>query len=278
MNRVCVWWSVAVATAGLGVAGAAEDAPPPPPYDAVSYMALPSGGPPVPAAFTISPAEVQSAIAKGQTAVEKRHDWTGLCEPYVKMPHWSSGKKKGTIHESKVWCQSLGGTPVALTAYDAAKAHRELALPSGVAEHGAEISSIAFVIRLVSAPFKPLLCWKPNRLGDADDVEPDDYFLSDDKGNQAHFTFDCILIPMFVRKIKFESPVGYDFPGTVTVGDDEIEVREERRYTTTYRVRFPVRNPDGTSIFAPDAKKLILRIVTPNGDQTAEFDLPAKGR
>ena len=253
-------------------------------------------------AFRLTPEDVASAMRCGQEAARRGKKLDYLLADYKRMPQWVRGKA-GRVHESAVWCYSLGGLPVSLETYRAACEYTTPNIPEGVRTEGTSVSTLEFRVVLESAPRLAKYRWQRDRLADEEDVKVRKFVLSDDKGSNYEaeegsasgsessgiMTFSGVSVIPHTEDTTSRATAtgsvygsgGYAY-GSATAYGTSTSTRyayipwseSHPYYQAKYSARFSLFGKDGRPRITQDVREITLRIVTENGEQDVTYTLP----
>lgn len=259
---------------------------------------------PVNAAFVLSPDIVKAAVARGEYLAKKGKKWADVLSDFRETPKWVRGKG-GKAASSRVWCLSLGATPVIALSYNAATRYEANPVSEKIRREGVTVPTIDFQVWLESKPKIGRWKWSKSRNADEDDVRATKFVLSDDKGNNfeaqpgatvgddasgvMHFSGTAVVphssettsqssatASAYGSNGAWASGSGTAYGTSRTTWNEYHPWTADRPYyASRYFVSFSNFDDNGRPIIGPDVRKITLRIITPNGEQDVQFDLKA---
>lgn len=256
-------------------------------------------------AFVLSPGDVEAAIKRGEDTAKKGQKLQSLTDKYSRKPHWVRGKK-GTVHESRVWCSSLDGTGISLESYRAASKYETLRIPDFLRKSGGHLNTLDFEVVLTSAPKLPQVAqngivWSGFKAADEADVRVEKFVLSDDRDHffeanegatsgtdsSGSVTESGIsAIPKYTEVTNANVSVSanaygtgghsyaqaYGYGSATSTRFEYVPWSQQHPYfQARYRVCFSLFDKDGKPRISRDAKEIVLRIVTANGEQDVTY-------
>ena len=267
-------------------------------------------------ALRLSPEEVARALALGQEEARRGKTLENLLDRYKRKPRWVRGKG-GTVHESEIRCFGIEGNAWTIGAFRAATLYEPVNVPDEVRTRGHVVSELRFEVRLTSIPkssqsrrasssqFAAALASLADSKkkgenkaapaiketvvipGDAADVRVVKFVLSDDKGRAFPGVVEASEDASATVRIPLVRPArdGEDGAASETNADGEevpaghvLFFENHKVHRMGYTVAFSLFDEHGQARVRPDAKQLILHIITENGEQVVSYDLRKPGR
>jgi hypothetical protein len=252
-------------------------------------------------AFVLSAFQVTDAVKRGQEFATKGKTVDDLRNPFTTNTEWTRGKS-GKSKESYVVALSLYGSGIQLSAFNSTRLYDSIKIPEGF-DNGGRLRSLSFEIYLQAVPYqeKSGILRNQNsgdiREANEEETKIEKVIITDDKGdlivadslkslgeeiNNETYSWDVThedVTSSTANAHAYNNTGGSvsAYGNSNTVTDSTQTFREAHlMYSASYIARFLVEDKDGKPLIAPDAKKLTVRIISPKGEQDAEFELSPK--
>ncbi|HEY3330800.1 MAG TPA: hypothetical protein VGK19_12305 [Capsulimonadaceae bacterium] len=241
-------------------------------------------------AFILSGPIVVSLVEKGRKAFVDHKSLDDVYKPFRKNPFGVTGEK-GPSRQSAVVFNGDSGVDQVVDSYRASANYKPLELVDSVRQRGLFLRSLDFDIHLVSTP--RIKQGHVKKDGTYDDVNVTNVVVTDDTGVTL-FPLDKLNTDSQAGKtvVKGEDLV----TSTVTKrsnshtrghkGDSDTDSQSTTTYQrivpwsethpyfeASYKVSFALFDEKGEPLIRDNAKKLILHIIRPVGEQQVEYDL-----
>lgn len=219
-------------------------------------------------AFILSPADVAKAIRKGQEDAKKGRHAGDLLQDTSRLLRGGRAVKKGD-DEPSASCLGLNGFGVVFHAFALASSGQPPDFPPETFRDGLFLKRLNFTVSLRS-PQSTAGSDMERRAGEGD-VRVTDFLLTDDRGDLIR-----PVMPTDNASAPAATPSAAT-PSTIAYPAEEYTPWSQQHpyYAAEYTVSFPLFDAGGSPLIGPDVKTITLHVTTPNGEQTAIYDLKA---